>query len=549
MARADDSDGNRLLSRDSSGTSLYLGDTEVRLAKGATGLTHLGARDYDPTTGRFISLDPVLELTDPQQINGYSYASGNPVTGSDPTGLMNGDVGGGGACDDSCQKNLAAADKQYSGQGTDKTKKHCGFWDVKCGVKSAVHKVKHVVEQHPVIAAVVATAVVVGAVACVVMSGGACAAVLLAAAEGFTAGAEFGVTAAVVSGATSAAVAGGATIAAEVATASVAAATVAKATEVFAKEDAAASAGADSAASAATSKAGSGSASGGTRAADAAPKSGAGCKLSFSPATPVLLDSGKSKPISDIAVGDKVKTADPDSGKNDGSHGVTATWVNHDDDLVDLTVHAPGAKPATIHTTSKHPFWDDTTHTWVPAGHLKSGHALNTDHNQHVTVLAVHTTPGAANRYNLTVADVHTYYVLAGATPILVHNCNESMDFVHGTSSTHADNIEANGLSSDSARANSSGGSVGQPGNLFTYRVSPGDLDTLSAAATFGGSRTASGDRPAILIFRMCKCTYDRLTAEGHITTRVTDQVSRRVEHIFGPGALSHLQQIYRRNL
>ncbi|MFJ5609213.1 polymorphic toxin-type HINT domain-containing protein [Streptomyces sp. NPDC093221] len=515
LARADDSngssvsylydaDGNRLLSRDSSGTTLYLGDTEVKLAKGTTsttgtryydwagqtvaargsdgsfqwmlndahntattqidattqtavhrrtdpfgnlrgaapsawsgdhgfvggveddttGLTHLGARDYDPTTGRFISLDPVLELTDPQQINGYSYASSNPVTGSDPTGLMNGDVGGGGACDDSCQKNLAAADKQYSGQGTGKTKKHCGFWDVKCGVKSAVHKVKHVVEQHPVIAAVVATAVVVGAVACVVGTGGACAGVLLAAAEGFTAGAEFGVTAAVVSGATSAAVAGGATIAAEVAVASVAAATVAKTTEVFAKEDAAASAGADSAASAATSKAGSGSASGGTRAADAAPKSGAGCKLSFSPATPVLLDSGKSKPINDIAVGDKVKTADPDSGKNDGSHAVTATWVNHDDDLVDLTVQAPGAKPATIHTTSKHPFWDDTTHTWVPAGHLKSGHALNTDRNQHVTVLAVHTTPGAANRYNLTVANVHTYYVLAGQTPILVHNSN-----------------------------------------------------------------------------------------------------------------------------
>jgi hypothetical protein len=26
--------------------------------------------------------------------------------------------------------------------------------------------------------------------------------------------------------------------------------------------------------------------------------------------------------------------------------------------------------------------------------------------------------------YNLTVADLHTYYVLAGDTPVLVHNCN-----------------------------------------------------------------------------------------------------------------------------
>ncbi|WP_335983706.1 RHS repeat-associated core domain-containing protein [Streptomyces sp. CA2R106] len=53
-----------------------------------TDLTHLGARDYDPTTGRFTSLDPVLELTDPQQINGYAYAADNPVTGADPDGLQ-----------------------------------------------------------------------------------------------------------------------------------------------------------------------------------------------------------------------------------------------------------------------------------------------------------------------------------------------------------------------------------------------------------------------------------------------------------------------------
>ncbi|WP_177246617.1 RHS repeat-associated core domain-containing protein [Actinacidiphila alni] len=388
-----------------------------------TGLTHLGARDYDPTIGRFISLDPVLELTDPQQINGYSYASSNPVTGSDPSGLMNAAVGGGGYCDDSCQKDIAALDKQHSeqGAGTPK-KKHCSFWNVKCGAKAVVHKVKHVVEQHPVIAAVVATAVVVSAVACVVGTGGACAAVLVAAAEGVTAGAEFGATAAVVSGATSAVVAGGATVAAEVATASVAAATVTKAVETAAKEDAAASAGADTAAAGAKAKADSGSASGGERAADAAPQTGAAC--SFVPSTPVLMANGKSKPIGDIAVGDKVKTADPDTGKNDGSHAVTATWVNHDDDLVDLTIKVPGAKPATVHTTSKHPFWDDTTHTWVPAGTLKPGHALNTDHDQHVTVIAVRITAGAANRDNLTVSDVHTYYVLAGTTPVLVHNCN-----------------------------------------------------------------------------------------------------------------------------
>ncbi|MFD0585871.1 RHS repeat-associated core domain-containing protein [Dactylosporangium darangshiense] len=43
-----------------------------------TGLTHLGAREYEPTTGRFISDDPITDPSDPQQINGYSYARQQP---------------------------------------------------------------------------------------------------------------------------------------------------------------------------------------------------------------------------------------------------------------------------------------------------------------------------------------------------------------------------------------------------------------------------------------------------------------------------------------
>ncbi|MEV6505838.1 RHS repeat-associated core domain-containing protein [Streptomyces sp. NPDC051642] len=52
-----------------------------------TGLTDIGAREYDPTLGRFISLDPLFEATSPQELNGYTYAGDNPVTESDPTGL------------------------------------------------------------------------------------------------------------------------------------------------------------------------------------------------------------------------------------------------------------------------------------------------------------------------------------------------------------------------------------------------------------------------------------------------------------------------------
>lgn len=52
----------------------------------STGLTHLGAREYDPATGRFISVDPLIDPHDPQQMNGYVYANNNPVTFTDPDG-------------------------------------------------------------------------------------------------------------------------------------------------------------------------------------------------------------------------------------------------------------------------------------------------------------------------------------------------------------------------------------------------------------------------------------------------------------------------------
>src|SRR5690606_10580490 len=52
-----------------------------------TGLTQLGAREYDPLIGRFISVDPVIDNADPQQMHGYVYANNAPVTASEPDGL------------------------------------------------------------------------------------------------------------------------------------------------------------------------------------------------------------------------------------------------------------------------------------------------------------------------------------------------------------------------------------------------------------------------------------------------------------------------------
>ena len=48
----------------------------------ATGLYHFGARYYNPTLGRFTQPDP-----SGQETNTYLYATGNPITFADPTGL------------------------------------------------------------------------------------------------------------------------------------------------------------------------------------------------------------------------------------------------------------------------------------------------------------------------------------------------------------------------------------------------------------------------------------------------------------------------------
>jgi RHS repeat-associated protein len=52
----------------------------------ATGLTDLGAREYQPQTAAFISPDPVINPQEPQDLNAYSYSYDNPVTFSDPSG-------------------------------------------------------------------------------------------------------------------------------------------------------------------------------------------------------------------------------------------------------------------------------------------------------------------------------------------------------------------------------------------------------------------------------------------------------------------------------
>ncbi|MFB7999797.1 RHS repeat-associated core domain-containing protein [Streptomyces sp. NPDC056002] len=73
-----------------------------------TGLTHVGAREYDPGIGQFISVDPLLELDKHQSLNGYGYSRNNPTTSSDPSGMADADCSTGIATH--CAGGVPAAD-------------------------------------------------------------------------------------------------------------------------------------------------------------------------------------------------------------------------------------------------------------------------------------------------------------------------------------------------------------------------------------------------------------------------------------------------------
>ncbi|MFI8348508.1 polymorphic toxin-type HINT domain-containing protein [Streptomyces sp. NPDC085596] len=361
-------------------THSYLGAPQDK----STGYTDIGARKYDPSTGSFISADPIFEATSPQQLGGYTYAADNPITGSDPTGLMLHWTQGGGDGTKSAQT-LDPIITSSQG-GTHTSSPHGGSW-----LDTVFHTVANETKK-TVVNMLAAPYRQFQADKQCVTSGDNCMQLL----------AQFEPSLA----ASNAVVGRGSEIYGDFAHGRSAEGT-GKLLFDAALILVAKGAGAETEAETAEA-----------RSLVESPK------CSFAPATPVLIANGKTKPIGDIKPGDKVEAADSKTGKHQGTRTVTHVWINHDHDLLDLTVRTKNGHTATLHTTANHPFWDDTTHSWVPAGKLRHGDALNTATNGHAYVVATQFTPGTANRWNLTVQQLHTYYVLAGGVPILVHNCN-----------------------------------------------------------------------------------------------------------------------------
>ncbi|WP_369182975.1 polymorphic toxin-type HINT domain-containing protein [Streptomyces sp. Y1] len=423
----------------------FVGGTKEK----TTGFTLLGAREYDPKTGRFISPDPITDPADPQQWNAYAYANNSPINKSDANGLR-------ATCDTPAEcDGLAAerdnghgysyispaswspgtlasmpppsADEQAAEAKVDAANKALnenkhkrdelvheavdlvgdliGFNDArdcftKGDVMACINTALNVVPWTKLF-----KAIKVGVEALKIYEK------INKAYDAIRAGerAAREATAAWVSAKTAAR---------EAREAERAAARAAE--QKAAKESAADAAGTEPKAAKADD---------GARAAASEPETPVGCN-SFPATTLVLMADGTSKAIGEVHDGDVVMATDPQTGET-RPETVTATITTPDDkDFTDLTLTddanprgPPAADQAKITSTYHHPYWSDTRQQWVDAGELTPGEHLRQPDGTTRTVNSVRNYPYSVTTHNLTVAQLHTYFVLAGATPVLVHNC------------------------------------------------------------------------------------------------------------------------------
>ncbi|MFJ7158843.1 polymorphic toxin-type HINT domain-containing protein [Streptomyces sp. NPDC101118] len=144
---------------------------------------------------------------------------------------------------------------------------------------------------------------------------------------------------------------------------------------------------------------------------------------SFPAGTPVLMGDGSTRPIEKIAAGDLVRATDPETGTT-GPRVVEATIYTPDDrEFTDIELQG-NVSAAPLTSTDHHPYWVENRKRWTDAADLRVGDALRTPVGTTVRIGKVSHWKGLQPAYNLTVDDLHTYYVLAGPTPVLVHNTN-----------------------------------------------------------------------------------------------------------------------------
>ncbi|MFD9791416.1 RHS repeat-associated core domain-containing protein [Streptomyces sp. NPDC059070] len=411
----------------------------------ATGLTHLGAREYQPATGRFISPDPILDTAQPQQWNGYAYSNNSPVDLADPSGLhADGSCGGAGYCNVGTSEHPRVETWTYEGSDdwswgwSGSSTQTWSEGKTSYSVTSYVHYNRRhgysfdqtSVEAKPVQRDTTFHGYAMGTNPNYNPS--------VSASDGSPRGplhtwqkVALGIVITIGS-------AGAAAPAAPVlldGAGSIGLACLrnpAKCAEIAGEAATGGAAGGSLPSALAADTA---------RAEQAAEKDleeliAAGCKNSFPGKTAVLTATGTTKHIEDVKVGDTVQATNPLTGITQPQKVTAVIKTLSDTDFTDTTITTSNG-PRTLTSTQHHPYWSETRHRWTNAADLHTGEQLRSPdgHTQRITRIRNYT--GHIVTYNLTVANLHTYYVLAGETPILVHNCGKQMSNVALGTSDH----------------------------------------------------------------------------------------------------------------
>ncbi|WP_133742514.1 polymorphic toxin-type HINT domain-containing protein [Actinorugispora endophytica] len=154
---------------------------------------------------------------------------------------------------------------------------------------------------------------------------------------------------------------------------------------------------------------------------------------SFVPGTLVLMADGGYRAIEGIDAGERVWAFDPATGE-EGPRVVTDLITGGGaKTLVDITVVDDTGEAGTVTATDEHPFWAVERAEWVAAVDLEPGEWLRTSAGTWAQVSAVETRAVPDQQvHNLTVEDLHTYYVAVGGVGVLVHNdgCTPIRDIV-----------------------------------------------------------------------------------------------------------------------
>ncbi|MBB5773691.1 RHS repeat-associated core domain-containing protein [Nonomuraea jabiensis] len=364
----------------------FLGKTE----DASTGLDYLSARYYDPSIGKFVSTDPLLDLTKPQWTNSYSYAGNNPIGVSDPTGLR--------PIDES--KDAVNPCYKPKSQACKVARKKQADAEAKAAQAEVDRQLKLLLNAVMALAKIAADELgITAGIQCFTTGDlGAC-----------------GETALNVLGALAGGVAGKLLTKYALPWKWKKAYELGKAVWKHAGDAISAFKNwirAKDRLQAASKRL------------KAAVRD---CKAnSFAPGTKVVLAGGATKPIEDIKVGDRVIATDPATGLSEAQPVIAVITGSGVKNLVRITVDTDGtagASTGVLVATDEHPFWVVDRQAWTAATRLEPGMWLRTSTGTYVQVATVaRWTSGSQSVYNLTVADRHTYHVQAGAADVLVHN-------------------------------------------------------------------------------------------------------------------------------